>query len=315
MHLSKHSLSAVFLTLTVLACTRQPATVTSAARPTVVATLESLKGEVRRRARKELVWEAVESGADLHAYDTIRTSPGASARVRFSDSTALDLGEESQVVIMERRANDQKELAVAAMRVGKADSRLKASTSEAQLQLRTMAGWITARTHAGSPEEIVFKTQVDQDGNVEVLPVQGTLVVQANGREAQLAQGTTLAMKGLPPAGNDEDFAELPKAAGPSWKEAKAAPTRPKAEPKARRLYQILEPAGGARTQESSILVRVRVVDSVRVYLNGAAIQANASGMAVTEVELEKGRNSLLFMIVGPSPSDVQRETREVFRE
>ncbi len=241
--------------------------------------------------------------------------------MRFSNSTSIELGEESQVVVMERRTESRKETSVAAMRVGKADGRLNppGSQLEASLELRTQAGWITAHAEGAVGKGVQFQTQVGANGKVEIRPLQGDLNVLAEGRETAVVQGKVLTLKGLPaPPEGEDDFAALPPAAALTWKSPQKEdppPPPPELAPEVSQNYQILSPAPGAKTSEASITVRVRVAESIRVFLNGAAIMANTGGIATTEAELEPGMNKLDIMIVGPKPTDVRHEMREVVRE
>lgn len=65
----------------------------------VVGHVEMLRGTAKRRARGSFFWERLGSDAKVRRRDAIRTGADASARVRLDDGRAIDVAENSLVVL------------------------------------------------------------------------------------------------------------------------------------------------------------------------------------------------------------------------
>lgn len=121
-----------------------------AERPSPRAVLGPVKGEVSVKRAAGDTWVAAGESMELFENDKLRTAPGASAQLRFSNGSTLSLGEDALIGIAESRPGPAMDRSDVTVLKGRIDAELSDPTSQS-LVVTTPA----ATVRAG--REIVFQ--------------------------------------------------------------------------------------------------------------------------------------------------------------
>ena len=170
---------------------------------TVAATLTWAHNRVKSKSSQAIAWGEAEEGRLLYDRDAVQTLDKSAAAITFDESTVLDMGENSLVIIksLTRSPAEREKRTFMVLVDGDLRGTLAAGGKDAvTLEIGTPGAMIRAKGGAHSSAPVDFKISINPDQSSTIAVYGGAAEVAAGGKTVMVGanQATVVGLNGVP---------------------------------------------------------------------------------------------------------------------
>jgi len=170
---------------------------------TVAAVLSRKQNNVKSKSSEAIAWRKADEGKQLYDRDAVQTLDNSAADITFDENTALNMGENS-LIIIKRMQHDpvyKEKRSFMVLVDGDMRGKLGAGGEESvHLEIATPAGLVRTQGGAKAAVPVDFKLSVNPDKSSTIAVYSGTAEIEAGGKKVIVGenQATVVDLNGQP---------------------------------------------------------------------------------------------------------------------
>lgn len=253
-----------------------------------VAVITTKINSVFYKKAKTFEWRGVESNQKVDNFDSVRTDENSHAKIDFVDGGALDVEENSLVLILDKFQKREKIEQNVALPKGRVEGIIPKGKNKVELLIKTPNGWIRAKNNKG---KVKFKVDVDKE-KTKIKVIKGNIKLEVKDRKHELPEGKE-AVLNTDSSKQESEYHKSPAQAEIVLEKVKIIEVE-----EVKNIFKLTSPSKmNYSTSDESVHFKGHLEGKYKVFLNGELLKP-VDGKIHLDVLLRSGLNIFTFQIV-----------------